>query len=134
MDEMNDRKMTIDATRLLLDPDMERILAGTYEKSRSAIELSKIYGIPIAICHRKIKTLKKRGLLRTMEAIQDSRGKKHERYSANLENAYVYYDSGKIKVRFTVVLQMAEDFRRRFEKATSAYRKAEAVSSEANQI
>ncbi|HAX95077.1 MAG TPA: hypothetical protein DCY35_00925 [Prolixibacteraceae bacterium] len=133
MDENNSTNRVIDATELLLDSDMEKILLGTYQRSRTAVELSEIYGMPIAICFRKIKVLKNRNLLKTNET-SALWGKKTERYTANLEDAYVFYDSGRVKVRFTVVLQMADDFRRRYERAASAYRNAEMVSAEANQI
>ena len=106
---------TIDATQLLMDQDIEKILIGTYQGAKSAQELSKIYGIPAATCFRKIKQLRSMGLLEVKETVYASGGKKVDYYSANLENAYVFYDSGRLKVRFKVVLQMANDFRRRYE-------------------
>jgi predicted ArsR family transcriptional regulator len=112
----------IDATELLMDNDMEKILLGTYEKSKCAPELSEMYGIPTVTCYKKIKMLKKRGLLRVTESVRGSNGRNIEYYTANLENAYVFYDSGRIKVRFTVVLQMADDFRKRFQRATGISR------------
>ena len=78
-----------------------------------------MYGIPIAVCFRKVKALKKKGILSVTETVRTAGGKKVEQYTANLENAYVFYDSGRVKVRFTVVLQMAQDFRRRFEASAS---------------
>lgn len=124
---------TIDATELLTDMDMERILRGTYQKSRSAPELSEAYGIPIATCIRKIKVLKKKGLLNVTETVRTAGGKKAEYYSANLDEAFVFYDSGRVKVRFTVVLQMAEDFRRRFERTSSRFETAENYEAGGNQ-
>ncbi len=112
----------IDATELLMDSDMEKILLGTYERCKCAPELSEMYGIPTVTCFKKIKVLKKRGLLRVTETVRSANGKTMEYYTANLENAYVFYDSGRIKVRFTVVLQMADDFRKRFERATGLSR------------
>jgi len=110
----NKKDNSIDATHLLMDKDIERILLGTYGKSRSALELSELYGIPIATCFRKIKQLRKMGLLE-VNNIYSENGKNIELFSANLDNAYVYYDSGNLKVRFKIVLQMANDFRRRYE-------------------
>ena len=132
---MNDDKtISIDATELLMDTDMEKILIGTYNMSKNASELSEKYGIPIAVCFRKIKILKNRGLVRVVETVKGDNGKAVEYLTANLENAYVFYDSGRVKVRFTVVLQMAEDFRRRFERASNAYRNAEKNTVESNQF
>ena len=105
----------IDATQLLMDKDIEKILISTYQGAKSALEISEAYGIPTATCFRKIKQLRSMGLLEVKETVYTSRNKKVDYYSANLENAYVFYDSGKMKVRFKVVLQMANDFRRRYE-------------------
>ena len=110
-----EKEKIIDATNLLMDQDIEKILIGTYQGSKSAQELSEVYGIPIATCFKKIRQLSNMGLLNVSESVYTSSNKKVDYYSANLENAYVFYDSGKLKVRFKVVLQMANDFRRRYE-------------------
>ena len=107
----------IDATGLVMDTDMESILLGTCDRPRCASELSEMYGIPVAACFRKVKTLKNMGLLSITESVRVSAGRKVEYYTANLENAYVFYDSGRVKVRFTVVAQMAQDFRKRYERS-----------------
>lgn len=112
---MDKNKKQIDATQLLMDPDIENILLGTYGKSRSVQEISQVYGIPIATCFRKVRKLSKMGLLEVKETVYSSNNKVLNYYTANLENAYVFYDGGKLKVRFKVVLQMANDFRRRYE-------------------
>jgi hypothetical protein len=124
----------INATELLMDIDMEKILLGTYQKSKCAQELSEMYGIPIATCFKKINVLKKKGMLNVTETVRSAEGKKMEFYTANLDNAYVFYDSGRVKVRFTVVLQMAEDFRRRFERSASRFETADAYEAGGNQI
>ncbi len=111
----NMEEKTIDATQLLMDKDIEKILIGTYQGAKSAHEISEAYGIPVATCFRKIKQLRSMGLLEVKETLYSSNNKKVDYYSANLENAYVFYDSGNLKVRFKVVLQMASDFRRRYE-------------------
>ncbi|MBA3045444.1 MAG: hypothetical protein KKH41_00570 [Candidatus Thermoplasmatota archaeon] len=123
----------IDATDLLMDMDMERILLGTCDKPRCAPELSELYGIPVLACFKKIKELKKRGLLSVTETVRTSNGRKIEYYSANLENAYVFYDSGRVKVRFTVVVQMAQDFRKRYERSTGGPDSGPGMDAEDNQ-
>ena len=133
MKNENHKSRIIDATEMITDMDFEKILLGTYQKSRSASELSETYGIPIATCFRKIKELKKKGMLNVTETVRTAGGKKVEYYSANLDNAYVFYDSGRVKVRFTVVLQMAADFRRRFERTASRFETAENYEAGGNQ-
>ncbi len=114
---MEKNEKLIDATQLLMDQDIEMILLGTYLSSRSISEISERYGIPIAICFRKVKKLSKMGLLEVKEVVHSSNNRKLEYYRANLDNAYVFYDSGKLKVRFKVVLQMANDFRNRYKQS-----------------
>ena len=104
----------IDATKLLTDQDATRILIGTYRAPKSAGELSEIYGIPIATCFRIINNLRRMGLLEVEKTLYNE-DKRVDYFSATLENAYVFYDSGRLKVRFKVVLQMASDFRNRYE-------------------
>ncbi len=120
MKEENTNEKIIDATKLLNDLDVERILIGIYGKARSASELIELYGIPVATCYRKIELLKDLGLISITETVFSPSGKKIEYYTANLDNAYVFYDSGKLKVRFKVVLRMASDFRRRYESSVRA--------------
>lgn len=113
---MKHNKITeIDATNLLMDHDIEKILIGTYDRSRSAIEISELYGIPIATCFKKIRKLKEMGLLMSTDIIYTAKGRKIELYTTNFDNAYVYYEGGKLKVRFEVVLQMTHDLRIRLE-------------------
>jgi hypothetical protein len=121
MKEENKNEKIIDATNLLNDPDVERILIGTYGKTKSTSELIELYGIPVATCHKKIEFLKDLGLIRVIETVFSPSGKKVEYYTANLDNAYVFYDSGKLKVRFKVVLRMASDFRRRYESSSRTF-------------
>ncbi len=109
----NDGERMIDATGLMFDLDIEKILLGTFGRSRNANEISELYGIPLLTCIRKIRKLEVMGLLQKVEIVESSRGKKCDFYTASLENAYVFYDNGKLKVRFNVVLQMASDLRKR---------------------
>ena len=103
----------IDATRFVMDHEAERIILGTYKEERTAAEISEMYGIPIASCYRKINELTKAGLIAVAGYKISSRGKKINIYKAKLEDAYVFYQDGRMKVRFQVILSMAEDFRNR---------------------
>ena len=105
----------IDATKFVMDHEAERIIAGTYEKERTATEISELYGIPISNCYRKINELKKAGLLEITGYRLSKRGKKINLYQANLKDAYVFYENGKMKVRFQVILEMTRDFMSRFQ-------------------
>jgi hypothetical protein len=98
-----------------LDRDNEKIILGTFEQARSAMEINRLYGIPIADCFKKMRALEKMGLLEIDSFRYSHKGKKILLYKANLQDAYVFYESGKLKVRFEVVLQMTRGIRSRLE-------------------
>jgi predicted transcriptional regulator len=105
----------IDATKFVTDVDVERILLGTYEKEMTVREMSEAYGIPIATCYRKVRALEDTGLLAESKVLIGPDGKIIKSYRANMEHAYVFYEDGKAKVRFKVILDVARDFRKRYE-------------------
>jgi predicted transcriptional regulator len=105
----------IDATRFVTDADVEKILLGTYEREMTVRELSDAYGIPLAACYRKVRALEDAGLVAEAKAIMARDGKIVKFYRANMEHAYVFYEGGKAKVRFKVMLDVARDFRERYE-------------------
>jgi predicted transcriptional regulator len=105
----------IDATKFVSDVDVEKILLGTYEREMTVRELSEAYGIPIATCYRKVRALEDSGLLVEAKSIMSRDGKIMKFYRANMEQAYVFYEDGKAKVRFKVILDVAKDFRERYE-------------------
>ena len=105
----------IDATSFVNYVDVVKILLGAYEKEMSVREMSEAFGIPIATCYRKVRALEDNGLLREASAIMGRDGKILKAYKANMEQAYVYYEQGKLRIRFKVILEMAKDFRERYE-------------------
>ena len=82
----------------VMDHDVERILLATYKQDRSTSELSDLYGIPIARCHRKISEMRRIGLIDVSETIINEKGKKTDLYRANLKSAYVSHEGGKLKI------------------------------------
>ena len=105
----------IDATSFVNDVDVEKMLLGAYEKEMSVREMSEAFGIPIATCYRKVRALEDNGLLREARATMGRDGKILKAYRANMDQAYVYYEQGKLRIRFKVILDMAKDFRERYE-------------------
>ena len=105
----------IDATEVFMDDDSEKIILSTYNIPRTPQQLSELFGIPIARCFEKVRKLEKMGLLRSQGKVLTRKGKPTDVYKSNLENAYVYLDNGRIKVRFEIAVNMAQDFRRRIE-------------------
>jgi len=87
-----------------------KILVATFKKPKSAIELSRDYGIPIAACYRRIHGLEKAGLLRCVARALTQKGKRISLYMSQLKNAYIFFEDGKLKVRFQLASGITKDF------------------------
>ena len=90
-------------TQLLTDEYSAKILVGTFKSPRSAIELSREHNIPVAACYRRIKTLEKAGLIKCVEKALTKKGKRIGLYASQLKNAYIFFEGGKIRVRFELL-------------------------------
>jgi len=77
-----------------------KILVATLRCSHSAQEISAEFGIPIAACYRRIKELEGVGLVECCERRLSRQGKRISYYISLLKNAYVFFENGKLKVRF----------------------------------
>ncbi len=60
-------------------------------------------GIPIAACYRRIKSLETVGLIKCVGKALTRKGKRIGIYSSQLKNAYIFFEDGKIKVRFELL-------------------------------
>lgn len=89
---------TFDMFRLMLDEYSSRILSITDERSLNAVQISESLGIPIAACYRRIRALKKAGMLREESKAVSVGGKSVATYRSSLENAEVVLQDGRLKV------------------------------------
>jgi hypothetical protein len=99
-----------EASQLITDKYSVRILVGTSKKPKSAIELSEKFGIPIAACYRKIKDLEKAGLIRCVERKLTRKGKRVSMYLSQLKTAYLFFENGKLRMRFHLTNGAINDF------------------------
>ena len=99
-----------DASQLITDKYSVRILVGTTKKPKSAIELSEKFGIPIAACYRKIRELEKAGLLRCVERRLTRKGKRVSMYISQLKTAYLFFENGRLRMRFQLTNGAVNDF------------------------
>lgn len=99
-----------EASSLITDKYSVRILIGTSKKPKSAIELSEKFGIPIAACYRKIKELEKAGLIRCVERRLTRKGKRVSMYLSQLKTAYLFFENGKMRMRFHLTNGAVNDF------------------------
>ena len=108
----------IDATKILEDRNAEKILLNTYRRSKTAKQISDSTGIPLMEVYKKIRELEKIGLMEKEKSIITKSGRQKAVYRSNLEDAYVFFDNGRLRVRFEVVAGMASAFRERYRAAS----------------
>jgi len=100
----------LEASQLLTDEYTAKILLATFKRKLSAQEISRKYGIPIAACYRKIRALEEIGLLECVERILTQKGKRKNLYTSRLKNAYVFFEGGRLRVRFHLTTGVIRDF------------------------
>ena len=99
----------IEASRLIMDTYAAKILVACSRKPKHALELSAKLNIPIAACYRRIHVLEKAGLLRPVERALTQQGKRIVLYLSQLKNAYIFFEGGKLRVRFQMVTGQIQD-------------------------
>ncbi len=100
----------IEASKIITDEYSAKILVATYKKPKSALELSHRFGIPIAACYRRIHLLEKVGLLTCVDKVLTQKGKRIKIYLSQLKNAYIFFEKGKLRVRFELKTGTVENF------------------------
>jgi len=100
----------LQASQLLTDEYSAKILLATYKRRISAQEISQRYGIPIAACYRKIRTLEEAGLIVCVDRILTQKGKRKNLYSSCLKNAYIFFENGRLRARFQLATGVVKDF------------------------
>ncbi len=108
----------IDATKILEDGTAEKILLNAYRRSKTAKQISDSTGIPLVEVYKKIRELEKIGLVQKEKSIITKSGRAKAAYRSNLEDAYVFFDNGRLRVRFEVAAGMARAFRNRYKAAS----------------
>src|SRR5216117_3737297 len=88
----------LEASRLVTDEYSAKILVATFRKAKSAIDLSREYGIPIAACYRRIHGLERAGLIRCTERALTQKGKR------------IFFENGRLRVRFQLATGITKDF------------------------
>jgi len=96
-----DKKMAWEVLQHISDQYSIRILRATLHRPLDAITLSKQLGIPIAVCYRRIKELERLGLLTKEGKKLTSKGKWINLYKANIKNAEVKMENGRIVIKIT---------------------------------
>ncbi|MDX1534670.1 MAG: helix-turn-helix domain-containing protein [Thermoplasmata archaeon] len=100
----------LQASQLLTDEYSAKILLATYKRKISAQEISARYGIPIAACYRKIRVLEEASLIECVDRVLTQKGKRKNLYTSKLRNAYIFFESGRLRARFQLITGVVKDF------------------------
>ena len=100
----------LEVSKIITDEYSMKILAGAFNDPKTASELSIKFEIPIAACYRKIRILENFGLLECTDKMlpQDGRGVKL--YRSLVKDAFLFYESGKLRVCLNHVKNQKVDF------------------------
>ncbi len=86
-------------SQLLVDEYVMKILTASFNKPMSTQQLSLEFGIPIAVCYRKVRELLAADLLKKDKKVLTSRGKWVQLYRSKLKGAYVFLERNELRVR-----------------------------------
>ncbi|UCE80833.1 MAG: winged helix-turn-helix transcriptional regulator [Methanobacteriota archaeon] len=94
---------------LVLDKHTSKILDLTSESPLNATELSRIIGIPLAACYRRIRMLREAGLIREDIKTLSEGGKSVSSYRSTIESAKVVLREGRLSINMTVDGEDSDD-------------------------
>src|SRR2546428_9378855 len=77
---------------------------------KSAIAPSGECAFRIAACSRRIHALERAGLIRCTERALTQKGKRISLYMSQLKNAYIFFENGRLRVRFQLATGITRDF------------------------
>jgi predicted transcriptional regulator len=97
-------------SQLLTDEYAVKILVATVRVPRSAQEISRRFGIPIAACYRRIRDLQKVGLVECKERRLSQEGKRVSFFLSTVKNAYVFFEGGRLRVKFELKTGGADQY------------------------
>jgi DNA-binding Lrp family transcriptional regulator len=89
-------------SQTVMDEYSARILMGTGERSASALELSRRFGIPIAACYRRIKELEGLGLVYCEREVPSRNGKGLQMFRSRLRSVRITLEDGNLRARVEV--------------------------------
>jgi predicted ArsR family transcriptional regulator len=87
-------------SRLLADDYSQRILAQTFNTPMSAQRLSRVCGIPIAACYRRIHDLETVGLIGIEDEMEVYKGRRVRMYKCRLRTATIKFANGRFAVKY----------------------------------
>ena len=106
-DSMHD---PVSISNLITDKYTLEILMYTYKKPKSIQNISSTFGIPIAVCYRRVRRLEKLGFLRYVDQKLSGNGKWTKLYQSQVLNAYFFLEKGRFRARVQLSSGKVDDF------------------------
>ena len=97
-------------SNLISDKYVSKILMSTFKRPKSVQSISACYGIPIAVCYRKVRQLEKLGFLRCTGDKLNGNGKRVKLYQSQIVNAHFFLEKGKFRARVQLSSGIVDDF------------------------
>ncbi len=92
------------------DLQARQILMGTFFRSKSVMELSEKYDIPMTICLKKVQALERLGMLICDNSNQIGEKELIRYYRSDLSNSHVVCKSDSIYMRFEVLPNFVKSY------------------------
>jgi DNA-binding Lrp family transcriptional regulator len=89
-------------SQTVMDEYAARILMGTFDRSASALDLSRRFGIPIAACYRRIKELEGLGLVYCERELPSRNGRGLQLFRSRLKSVRIALEDGNLRARVEV--------------------------------
>lgn len=100
----------IKISNLISDKYVSKILMSTYKIPKSVQSISATYGIPIAVCYRKVRQLEKLGFLSCVGDKLNGNGKRVKLYQSQIVNAHFFMEKGKFRARVQLSSGIVDDY------------------------
>lgn len=97
-------------SNLISDKYVSKILMSTFKKPKSVQKISASYGIPIAVCYRKVRQLERLGFLTCIGDKLNGNGKRVKLYQSQIVNAHFFMEKGKFRARVQLSSGTVDDY------------------------
>lgn len=100
----------VSISNLITDKYALEILIYTYKKPKSIQNISSTFGIPIAVCYRRVRQLEKLGFLKCVDKKLNGRGRWYKLYQSQIVNAHFFLENGEFRARVQLSSGKVDDF------------------------
>lgn len=98
------------AQRIFVDERSTKILMAALYCPRTALDMCRTTGIPVAKLFARLKVLERRGLIKKVSVTYAIDGREMPLYQSQLFDAFVFMDNGKLKVTFQLESCRQKDY------------------------